>query len=371
MGENGYLQHMQKNLWQEYELILSQEELYWFQKSRCEWIQFGDRKTRFYHTFTIVQWKRNKIEALLDQKGALEKLEKPLSNNGIRSTIFGMDSFKALGPDGLSPISFQANCPTVIVIMSIVGFKRFITLCWSLSQDVMHQPLCINFILSVFAIGKVKKFMPMIMWSLLRKFSIPCIRRREKVEVGFIDQFYKLILSYVSSTLVCKFFLMEYLLMNFHLLKELGKSYGIKLHFMFLLTQAILANILKFLCYMTGRKNRLMLICFIKSNVRVNSLSFADTCTLTKTIVTTLPTCTMQIVLLPKQNCRSYHTIAWNKFFLSKDVRDMYFCYLHLFNCALIMKLRKYEYIDHFIPSMHHIDHEFEVWRDELIDSLI
>ncbi|RDY14796.1 hypothetical protein CR513_00074, partial [Mucuna pruriens] len=68
MGENRYLQHMQKNLWQEYESILSPKELYYFQKSRCEWIQFGDHITRFYHTSTIVQKKRNKVEALLDQR---------------------------------------------------------------------------------------------------------------------------------------------------------------------------------------------------------------------------------------------------------------------------------------------------------------
>ncbi|RDX85375.1 hypothetical protein CR513_33447, partial [Mucuna pruriens] len=63
-GENRYLQHRKKNLWQEYESIISQEEL-------CEWIQFGDLNTRFYHISTIMQRKKNKIEALLDQRGEM------------------------------------------------------------------------------------------------------------------------------------------------------------------------------------------------------------------------------------------------------------------------------------------------------------
>ncbi|RDX85086.1 hypothetical protein CR513_33772, partial [Mucuna pruriens] len=104
-----------------------------------------DCNTRFYHTSTIVRRKRNKIEALLDQRGgmildqevlkdiaknhfqdlykeegefpiieecALEEVEKP-SNDEIRSTIFSIDSFKAPKPDGLYLIFFQENWPTV------------------------------------------------------------------------------------------------------------------------------------------------------------------------------------------------------------------------------------------------------------------
>ncbi|RDY04120.1 hypothetical protein CR513_12209, partial [Mucuna pruriens] len=67
-GKGEILATHKKNLLKEYELI-SKEELYWFQNCRCEWNQFGDCNTRFYHTSTIVWRKRNKIETLLDQKG--------------------------------------------------------------------------------------------------------------------------------------------------------------------------------------------------------------------------------------------------------------------------------------------------------------
>ncbi|RDY03241.1 hypothetical protein CR513_13213, partial [Mucuna pruriens] len=69
----------------------------------------------------------------------------------------------------------------------------------------------------------------------------------------------------------------------------------------------------------------------------------------------------------------SYY-IAWNKFCLLKDVGGIDFRDLHLFNCALIMKLEwglitnlnasKYGCIDQFIPLVRRIDHESEVWRD-------
>ncbi|KAF7838891.1 ribonuclease H [Senna tora] len=63
------LKHLQENLWQEYEKILDQEEVFWMQKSRCQWTVFGDRNTRFFHTATMVRRKRNKIEALMNNAG--------------------------------------------------------------------------------------------------------------------------------------------------------------------------------------------------------------------------------------------------------------------------------------------------------------
>lgn len=45
----------------EYDAILKQEELDWFQQSRTKWIQDGDRNTRFQHLKTINIRKRNKI----------------------------------------------------------------------------------------------------------------------------------------------------------------------------------------------------------------------------------------------------------------------------------------------------------------------
>lgn len=47
------------------EEVLFHEEFLWYQKSRAEWLQHGDRNTSFFHNRTLVRKKRNKIEGLL------------------------------------------------------------------------------------------------------------------------------------------------------------------------------------------------------------------------------------------------------------------------------------------------------------------
>ena len=39
------------------------------QKSKTQWIQDGDRNTKFYHTKTIAHRKKNRIKMLRDHKG--------------------------------------------------------------------------------------------------------------------------------------------------------------------------------------------------------------------------------------------------------------------------------------------------------------
>ncbi|XP_022574359.1 uncharacterized protein LOC111215241 [Brassica napus] len=62
------------------EVVLEQEEVLWYQKSRDKWISFGDKNTKYYHTSTIVRRKRNRIEMLKDENGRWidqpEELEK-------------------------------------------------------------------------------------------------------------------------------------------------------------------------------------------------------------------------------------------------------------------------------------------------------
>ena len=128
------------------------EELLWFQNSREEWLSWGDRNTKFYHASTIIRRSMNKIEALKDSKGdwiadpaGLENLvldyfkslftkqvgdqrhiifpqsfprlsneqdkmlKKPFSTDEIKTTLFDMASFKALGIDGMHAGFFQSS----------------------------------------------------------------------------------------------------------------------------------------------------------------------------------------------------------------------------------------------------------------------
>lgn len=62
--------HIQKTLWKEYEDILIQEEVYWAQKARCNWLTLGDRNTKFFHDSVKTKRKRMYVEMLKSDDGA-------------------------------------------------------------------------------------------------------------------------------------------------------------------------------------------------------------------------------------------------------------------------------------------------------------
>lgn len=138
-------------------MVLEQEELIWFQKSREKNIALGDRNTKYFHTSTIVRRRRNRIEMLKNNEGLwvsqtedLEELAmnyykklysmedtsqdggtlpsggfirlsreemlglgKPFSSTEVENSIRKMGRFKALGPDGYQPIFYQQCWDTV------------------------------------------------------------------------------------------------------------------------------------------------------------------------------------------------------------------------------------------------------------------
>lgn len=51
------------------ELVLHQEEILWFQKSRLDALKDGDHNTKFFHLSTIIRRRRNRIDMLLDGEG--------------------------------------------------------------------------------------------------------------------------------------------------------------------------------------------------------------------------------------------------------------------------------------------------------------
>ncbi|KAK7245383.1 hypothetical protein RIF29_40223 [Crotalaria pallida] len=66
---NPFLQNLEIDLRKQLEITLKHEESLWFQKSRKEWIQGGDRNTRYYHSRTISRRRKNRIFALHDDVG--------------------------------------------------------------------------------------------------------------------------------------------------------------------------------------------------------------------------------------------------------------------------------------------------------------
>lgn len=58
------LEAKQRDVWRQYEQVLFQEEMLWYQKSRAKWLHFGDRNTRYFHGTTAVRRRRNTYDIL-------------------------------------------------------------------------------------------------------------------------------------------------------------------------------------------------------------------------------------------------------------------------------------------------------------------
>lgn len=90
---NGLLK-LNIRLKKELDVVLEQEELMWFQRSREEWIKSGDRNTKFYHAATMSRKGKNKIEALKLPNGEWEVDSSRLKHMAVQyfSTLFKADN---------------------------------------------------------------------------------------------------------------------------------------------------------------------------------------------------------------------------------------------------------------------------------------
>ena len=70
----------ESSLTNEFDVVLEQEEIIWYQKFREKLLTQGDRNTKFFHTSTIIRRRKNMIEKLKDEQGQWltdgEELEK-------------------------------------------------------------------------------------------------------------------------------------------------------------------------------------------------------------------------------------------------------------------------------------------------------
>ena len=141
---------LEKELQQEYNHILFQEEIFWYQKSREKWIKFEDKNTAFFHAQTIIRRKRNRIHRLqlpcgtwssdsdtlqdeaqnyfknffcgnqpnhdcafnegahpsIDSEGKIA-LTSPITKPKVFAALNSMKPYKAPGPDGFHCIFFK------------------------------------------------------------------------------------------------------------------------------------------------------------------------------------------------------------------------------------------------------------------------
>jgi hypothetical protein len=134
------------------ELLLEQDEVYWAQRSRSNWLQHGDRNTSFFHNFASTRRKKNTIKKLKDENedwvegtGQLktlilnyftnlftsevqevdqavldkihprvdedmnERLLAPFNAEDVKKALFSIGDLKAPGPDGLHAVFYKKN----------------------------------------------------------------------------------------------------------------------------------------------------------------------------------------------------------------------------------------------------------------------
>ncbi|XP_062028872.1 uncharacterized protein LOC133744858 [Rosa rugosa] len=151
-------QHEKKDLMGRLQSLLSQEELFWRQRSKVSWLKEGDRNTSYFHRKAANRRRKNSIPGLYDEQGQwcddddgmekvvtnyftkmftasnidLEAVETTLaaiqpcvthgmneklcasySQEEVKNALFQMYPTKSPGPDGMPPIFFQHYWETI------------------------------------------------------------------------------------------------------------------------------------------------------------------------------------------------------------------------------------------------------------------
>ena len=68
-SNSSFLDRLEKKLVKEYNDILKEEKVFWYQKSQVSWLKFGDRNTRSFHTTTFVRRRKSRAVALKKSDG--------------------------------------------------------------------------------------------------------------------------------------------------------------------------------------------------------------------------------------------------------------------------------------------------------------
>jgi hypothetical protein len=143
---------LRDELWEEYNVIVKQEDVYWQHQAHTKWLTLGDKNTKFFHMSALQRRRKNKIAALQDNNGQWIYEENALQNlmvnfyknlyssshitdidfptyqsfptikeddlNLLKSEItieetkhalFSMGNLKSPGPDGFHPVFFKSQ----------------------------------------------------------------------------------------------------------------------------------------------------------------------------------------------------------------------------------------------------------------------
>ena len=206
---------------------LSRNETMWRQKSRETWLKDGDRNSKFFHISSIVRRRRNYIDAIRDDdskwlvkssdikqfvvgkfpvlftvedicgQNELEELISPVITDDensslcqiptpieIKNFIFGMQSLKSPGPDGLPPLFYKKYWQAVgnSVIKAVRNF--FIT--GKMLKEVNHSYIVL--IPKILNLSTINHFRPISLCNTVYKvISKLIVERVRAVILNFVS----------------------------------------------------------------------------------------------------------------------------------------------------------------------------------------
>lgn len=149
------LQNLEKELQKDLSLILHQEELIWFQRSRAKWLTDGDRNTIYDHIKAVQRGRRKRVSMIKNENGKCIEdtnliknmftkfyqnlftinievsdwiqtqfnypiidnyklvLDSDICDEEIKEALFDMSPWKAPGPDGYPAGFYQRTWNTI------------------------------------------------------------------------------------------------------------------------------------------------------------------------------------------------------------------------------------------------------------------
>lgn len=133
-GSTKNYHNVQKDLWEEYEEIILQEEVYWYQRARCDWINLGDKNTRFYHLSVKVKKSKKRIDMLKNTEGEWCTDQEELSSMAINfyKNLYALDGDERIleGQPHMNLLVGQNQC---IFVSGRNGYDNII-----IAHEIIH-----------------------------------------------------------------------------------------------------------------------------------------------------------------------------------------------------------------------------------------
>ena len=121
-GKPGIMEKI-KHLESVMEGLLEREEIFWKQRSRIDWLQVGDRNTKFFHSKATARKRKNFVANLLDDNGVSQVSEKGMSK--VVSDFYS-DLFQSSNPSVFDiNMASRDICSRVTEEMSELLCSRF------------------------------------------------------------------------------------------------------------------------------------------------------------------------------------------------------------------------------------------------------